>query len=79
MQAQFLTGEELAARWKINKQTLNNWRHRRNTGKPGQKGPAFVKIGSRVLYPLEQVELWERSNMQGANDNQSQTDNQSKV
>ncbi|WP_249041968.1 helix-turn-helix transcriptional regulator, partial [Oceanicella actignis] len=43
---------ELAARWKISPRTLERWRW---TG----EGPAFIKIGGRVVYRLEDVEAYE--------------------
>lgn len=59
--ANFLTADDLVARWKgtVTKQTLANWRVR----KPTPRGPGFVKIGGRVLYPLEQVVAWELENL----------------
>lgn len=52
-----LTPRELAARWKMAEQTLANWRF-------AGRGPRFVKIGRKVLYPMAEVEAWElpRSN-----------------
>ena len=43
---------ELAARLKISPRTLERWRW---TG----EGPAFLKIGGRVVYRLEDVEAYE--------------------
>lgn len=62
-QAEYLTIDELAARWKgvVHKGTLANWR-----AATPVRGPAFVKIGTKVLYPLEKVVQWEQQNM---NDN----------
>jgi predicted site-specific integrase-resolvase len=44
---------ELANRWKISPRTLERWRW------AGQ-GPAFVKLGGRVVYSLEAIEAYER-------------------
>ena len=44
---------ELADRWKISPRTLERWRC------AGQ-GPAFVKLGGRVVYSLEAIEAYER-------------------
>ena len=44
---------ELANRWKISPRTLERWRW------AGQ-GPAFVKLGGRVVYQLDAVEAYER-------------------
>ena len=43
-----LNQTELAARWTISTRTLERWRW---TG----DGPAFLKIGGRVVYRLEDV------------------------
>lgn len=51
---EYLTPNELCARYKgaISPRTLANWRSQRI-------GPAFVKIGGRVLYAVEAVLRWE--------------------
>jgi predicted site-specific integrase-resolvase len=43
---------ELAARLKVSPRTLERWRW---TG----EGPAFLKIGGRVVYRLEDVQAYE--------------------
>lgn len=50
---QFLTTEELAKRWRMSEKTLANWRCNNN-------GPDYIKVGSRVLYPLAGVLQFER-------------------
>ncbi len=52
MTAQFLNQVHLARRWQISPRTLERWRWK------GQ-GPAFVKVGGRVIYRLEDVEAYE--------------------
>ena len=52
MSVTHLNQVELAARWKISPRTLERWRW---TG----EGPAFIKIGGRVVYRLEDVEAYE--------------------
>ena len=52
MSVTHLNQAELAARWKISPRTLERWRW---TG----EGPAFIKIGGRVVYRLEDVETYE--------------------
>lgn len=47
-----LNQTELAAHWTISARTLERWRW---TG----EGPAFLKIGGRVVYRLEDVEAYE--------------------
>lgn len=51
---QYLTPEQLAARWlnRITPRTLANWRCL-------GLGPRFRKIGGRILYPIAEVEDWE--------------------
>lgn len=45
---------ELAARLKISPRTLERWRW---TG----EGPAFLKIGGRVVYRLRDIEAYENT------------------
>lgn len=54
--AEYLTATDLVTRWKnqVSTRTLANWRVQGN-------GPAFVKIGNRVLYEMGAVIAWERS------------------
>lgn len=49
-----LNQTELAARWSISARTLERWRW---TG----EGPAFLKIGGRVVYRLEDVLTYEQA------------------
>ena len=52
--AEYLTPIDLVGRWKnqVSTRTLANWRVQ-------GIGPAFVKIGNRVLYELQTVVAWE--------------------
>ena len=52
----YLSVADMVARYKgtITKGTLANWRVNR-------KGPSFVKLGGRVLYPVADVEKWEKA------------------
>ncbi len=54
---EFLTAEQLIERWngQVTKATLATWRSRNN-------GPAFVKVGGRVLYRRADVESYEARN-----------------
>lgn len=52
MSVTHLNQVELAARWKISPRTLERWRWK-------GEGPAFIKIGGRVVYRLEEVEGYE--------------------
>lgn len=49
----FLTGAEVAERWRISPRTLEGWRDK-------GIGPTFVRIGSRVRYPIDAIERAER-------------------
>lgn len=53
----YLTPAEVVARFegRISPQTLSNWR---NLG----TGPAYLKLGGKVLYPTEKLVEWERRN-----------------
>jgi predicted site-specific integrase-resolvase len=58
MDTKFLTPEQLVERWErlVNVKTLANWRH---TG----DGPAYIKIGGKIGYPLEDVKEYEKQRM----------------
>lgn len=43
---------QLARRWSLSPRTLERWRWRR-------QGPAYLKVGGRVVYRLEDVEAFE--------------------
>src|SRR5262249_15369243 len=51
----FLTPEEVSERYRgeVTVGTLRNWRAMRI-------GPAFVKIGKAVLYPIDELDAWVR-------------------
>lgn len=53
--SEFLTTRQLAERWQISESTLHQWRAK-------QQGPGFSRLGSRVLYPLAEVEQYEQAN-----------------
>ena len=53
MENTLLTPSQLAKRWVIKPETLGQWRW-------NGKGPQFMKIGRRVLYRLEDVEIFEK-------------------
>lgn len=54
----YLTPEEVTERYRgtISVGTLRNWRSMRI-------GPAFVKVGKSVLYPVVELETWDRKNV----------------
>lgn len=49
-----LDQNQLAERWKLSHRTLEAWRWRR-------RGPAFLKLGGKVVYRLEDIEAFEAS------------------
>jgi hypothetical protein len=54
----FLTAEEVSERYRgeVTVGTLRNWRAMRI-------GPAFVKIGKAVLYPVDELDAWDQKNL----------------
>jgi len=50
---ELITPRALAARWGLSEKTLERWRMLGT-------GPAFLKLGSRVLYSLAEIEAHER-------------------
>jgi Helix-turn-helix domain len=54
----FLTLEEVVERYRaqVSEGTLRNWRSMRI-------GPSFIKIGKAILYPLEELDRWDRRNL----------------
>ena len=48
-----LNEHELASRWGLSVKTLRRWRQQ-------QLGPIFCKLGSRVVYLVNDVEAFER-------------------
>ncbi len=63
-QKKYLTAAEVSQRFggSPSAGTLANWRTR-------GEGPPYVKIGSRVLYPIEKLDAWEECRTH-ANDNE---------
>jgi hypothetical protein len=53
----YLTAEEVSERYRggISVGTLRNWRAMRI-------GPTFIKIGKAVLYPVDELEVWDQRN-----------------
>ena len=48
-----LTQMELADRWRMSERTLERWRWRKT-------GPSYIKLGSKVVYAITDVEAYER-------------------
>jgi hypothetical protein len=55
--AEFLTPDEVVARWqgRIKAKTLSNWR-----GMKPSPGPSFLRLGNRALYRRSVIEKYER-------------------
>jgi predicted site-specific integrase-resolvase len=51
-----LTQGQLAERWNISPRTLERWRWL-------GEGPRFLKLGGRVIYRLEDVEVYEANQL----------------
>ncbi|TCH99224.1 DNA-binding protein [Roseococcus sp. SYP-B2431] len=52
MTIRHLHQHDLADRWRISERTLERWRWL-------GLGPAYIKVGGRVVYTLEDVEAFE--------------------
>lgn len=54
----YLAAEEVSERYRgaVSVGTLRNWRAMR-------VGPAFIKIGKAVLYPIDELKAWDKRNM----------------
>jgi hypothetical protein len=70
-QSKYLSAAEVVQRWggAVTTGTLANWRTQ-------GKGPPFVKLGSKVRYPVAPLEAWEAEHMvvNAANDNHANTE-----
>ena len=55
--SEMLSVDDLISRWRgqVKATTLATWRSRK-------LGPPYVKVGGRVLYPVRDVEEYERRN-----------------
>jgi hypothetical protein len=53
---QHVDQKDLAKRWLISPRTLEQWRWQ-------GKGPRYVKVGARVIYPLPEVEAYEAARL----------------
>ncbi|PZW38717.1 helix-turn-helix protein [Humitalea rosea] len=51
-----LSQQDLAARWRMSVRTLERWRSQHH-------GPAFLKLGGRVAYRIEDVEAFEAAQL----------------
>lgn len=55
---EYYTTDELANRWKSSREYLAN---RRSAG----LAPSYIKVGSKVLYPVAEVKMYEQNNRRG--------------
>lgn len=57
----YLTPEQLSERWgnTVVPRTLANWRCL-------AKGPRYMKAGGKVVYPLDEIEAWEKGRLAGS-------------
>lgn len=55
-QEKFFTPIELARRWKMSVNTLNNWRSAKT-----RKGPGYIKFANAVLYSVADIEAFEQA------------------
>lgn len=51
-----LTSKEAAERLRLHPNTLSNWRVK-------GEGPRFIKLGRKVLYPINEIEAYERRSL----------------
>ena len=56
MSAEFITAEDLAERWHMNVNTLNNWRAKK-------MGPSYYKICGGVLYSMNDIIKFEEKSV----------------
>ncbi len=61
MKSTCLNQKELAKRWTISHRTLERWRW-------AGEGPAYMKIGGRVVYRMADIEAFERNVMNTTSD-----------
>ena len=57
-----LTVKDLSQRWHMSAGTLQNWRTQ-------GFGPAFLKWGKQVLYPMTEIEAWEQKHFKTSTSN----------
>ena len=61
----YLTSAQLSQRWRLRPKTLANWR---SLG----KGPPYIRVGARVLYPAEGIHAFEKLSPQWLTSDRSQ-------
>jgi len=61
MKRNCMTQKELADRWTISHRTLERWRW-------AGEGPAYMKLGGRVVYRVSDIEAFEQEVIQSTAD-----------
>jgi hypothetical protein len=61
MDIRHLNQVQLGRRWSISPRTLERWRWLK-------QGPGYLKIGGRVVYPIDQIESYETSRLHETRD-----------
>jgi hypothetical protein len=56
MDVHHLNQIQLSRRWSLSPRTLERWRWLKT-------GPVYLRAGGRILYRLEDIEAFERSNL----------------
>ena len=51
-----LTERELAEMWNVSPKTLQRWRSE-------GRGPSYLKLSKKVVYPLEQIKTFESKSL----------------
>jgi hypothetical protein len=65
--AEYLREKLLARRWGLSPRTLERWRH-------DTHGPAYSKIGGRIVYRINDIEAYEAARRRVASAVPSHTD-----
>jgi predicted site-specific integrase-resolvase len=65
MEKVFINQIELSRRWSISPRTLERWRWL-------GEGPAFVKLGGRVVYRMKEIEQFEEAQARTSTTDQGQ-------
>jgi len=63
MERNFINQIELSRRWGVSPRTLERWRWL-------GEGPAFVKLGGKVVYDLSVIEAYEKAQIRHSTSDQ---------
>ncbi len=56
MHVSYFTAHQLSKRWMLAPKTLEKWRYK-------GVGPQYIKVGNRVLYPVQDVLAFEQQGL----------------